>query len=185
MKNILKNAVILLAITLVAAVALSYVYGLTKDPIARAEQKKKAAAYQQVYTEAAAFEDMEDGVARLDAFNATLDGASINEVLLAKDAAGETMGYVFSVTAEGYGGELKLALGIDKTATVVGYAVLSHSESPGFGANCVNADVRDQFIGITDASEVEGISGATISSNALRRQTQAAIDFVKEAEGKG
>ncbi len=185
MKNILKNTAILLAITLVAAVALSYVYELTKDPIAQADQKKKAEAYQQVYTEAATFEDMEDSAARLQAFNDKLDGASINEVLLAKDAAGETVGYVFSVSAKGYGGELKLALGIDKTATVVGYAVLSHSESPGFGANCVNADIRDQFIGITDASEVEGISGATISSNALRRETQAAIDFVKETEGEG
>ncbi len=185
MKSIIKNTAILFAITLVAAIALSFVYELTKEPIALAEQQKKAAAYQQVYSDAASFDDVADAAALLADYNATLTGASVDEVLLASDTAGEKLGYVFSVTAKGYGGDLRLALGIDKTGTVIGYAVLSHSESPGFGANCVNEDVKAQFIGITDASQVDGITGATISSNALRLETQAAIDLVKKMEGNG
>ena len=44
MKTTLKNTGILLAITLVAVTALAFVYELTKEPIARAEQAQKAAA---------------------------------------------------------------------------------------------------------------------------------------------
>jgi electron transport complex protein RnfG len=44
MKNIVKNAGILLAITVVAAIALSFVYELTKEPIALAAQKAKASS---------------------------------------------------------------------------------------------------------------------------------------------
>lgn len=184
MKTTLKNTGILLAITLVAVTALAFVYELTLQPIARAEQAQKAAAYQQVYEAAASFDDCLD-TAALQAFNAArTDGSSVEEILAAKDAAGETLGYVLTaISTKGYGGEIKLALGIDKTGAVVGYAVLSHSESPGFGANCENADVREQFIGIHSADEVDGISGATYTTKALKQETAAALELVAQMGG--
>ena len=184
MKTNLKNTGILLAITLVAVTALAFVYERTKEPIARAEQAQKAAAYQQVYEAASSFDDCLDGAALRQFNDARTDGSSVEEILAAKDAAGETLGYVLTaVSTKGYGGEIKLALGIDKTGTVVGYAVLNHSESPGFGANCENADVREQFIGITGVDEVDGISGATYTTNALKQQTQAALELVAQMGG--
>ncbi len=184
MKKILKNAGILLAITLVAAVALSFVYELTKAPIEQAAQQAKKEAYQQVYETADTFVEVENAADSLKAFNATYaDGTAVEEVLAATDAAGNKLGYVLSVSAKGYAAPVRLALGIDTSGTVVGYAVLSHEESPGFGANCENEDIKQQFLGITSAEEIDGITGATITSNALRRETQAAIDFVKILEG--
>ena len=185
MKKIFKNTVILLAITLVATAALSFVYELTKDPIAFAQQQKKVRAYQEVYADAATFTDLPDAAALLADFNAgRTDGSSIEEVLEAKDAAGQTLGYVLTAkNTKGYGGAVRIALGIDAGGTVVGYAVLEHSESPGFGANCENADVREQFIGITSADQLDGISGATYTTNALRYETQAAIDLVNQLGG--
>lgn len=184
MKSILKNTGILLAITLVAAIALSFVYELTKEPIALAAQKAKAEAYQKVYEGAATFNDVEGATALLNDYNATLTaGTAVEEVLRVEDAAGNTLGYVMSVTAKGYAGAVRIALGIEKSGTVVGYAVLEHGESPGFGANCENEDIKQQFLGITDASQIDGITGATITTNALKAETQAAIDFVKTLEG--
>ena len=181
MKKTLKNTGILLAITLVAVTALAFVYELTIQPIARAEQAQKAAAYQQVYETAASFDKCLDAAA-LQAFNAArTDGSSVEEILAAKDAAGETLGYVLTaISTKGYGGEIKLALGIDKTGAVVGYAVLS----PGFGANCENADVRQQFIGIHSADEVDGISGATYTTKALKQETAAALELVAQMGGE-
>ena len=72
MKSIFKNAGILLAITLVAAVALSFVYELTKEPIAIAAQKAKAEAYQAVYETAASFDDVDDAATLIGDYNATL-----------------------------------------------------------------------------------------------------------------
>lgn len=184
MKNIVKNAGILLAITVVAAIALSFVYELTKEPIALAAQKAKAQAYQAVYEAAAAFEDVDNSTALMKDFNATLTaGTAVEEVLRAVDEAGNPLGYVMTVTAKGYAGPVRIALGIEKSGTVIGYAVLEHEESPGFGANCENEDVKQQFLGITSADQLDGITGATITTGALKSETQAAIDFVRSLEG--
>ncbi len=184
MKTIFKNAGILLAITVVAAIALSYVYELTKEPIALAQQQAKAEAYQAVYEAAAAFEDVDHSATLMKEYNATLPaGTAVEEVLRTVDEAGNSLGYVLTVSAKGYAGPVRIALGIDKSGTVIGYAVLEHEESPGFGANCENEDIKQQFLGITAASQLDGITGATITTNALKNETQAAIDFVRSLEG--
>ncbi len=184
MKQILKNTAVLLAITAVAAVALAFVYELTREPIALAEQQARAEAYQGVYTDVT-FTDVEEVAARLKAYNATLkDGTVINELLSADKAEQGRVGYVLSVSAKGYGGPVTIALGINKSGIVVGYAVLSHSETPGFGANCENADVKAQFLGISSAAELDGITGATITTTALKNATRAALTLVQEMEGE-
>mgnify|MGYP003307716184 CR=1 FL=1 len=188
MKKIIKNTLILLAITLVAGVALSYVYQLTKDPIAAAQAAAKEAAYKSVMTEATAFDAIDGIDEKITAFNeakaAGKPAPTVAEALTAKNAAGEALGYVLTVSAKGYGGQVKIALGIDTAGTITGYAVLDCSgETAGFGARCKDADIAAQFPGKTSADELDGISGATYTTKALKAETQAAIDFVKELGG--
>ncbi len=45
MKNMIKDAAILLLITLAAGLALGFVYQITKEPIALAEEKAASEAY--------------------------------------------------------------------------------------------------------------------------------------------
>ena len=52
MKNIIKDACILFAITLVAGILLGLVYNVTKDPIAQQNEKAKQKAYQEVIADA-------------------------------------------------------------------------------------------------------------------------------------
>lgn len=184
MKPIFKNTAILLVITVVAAVALSFVYELTKEPIAKAEQEARAKAYRAVYADVT-FDTVAEEKTLLKDYNATLaDGTAVGELLTAVAADGRQAGYGLSVSAKGYGGPVTIALGIDLHGRVVGYAVLNHSESPGFGANCENADVKAQFPGITDAEQLDGISGATVTTNALKRATEAALNLVKALGGE-
>lgn len=130
------------------------------------------------------FEDVDNAAALLKDYNDTLSaGTVVEEVLRTVDEAGAHLGYVLTVSAKGYAGPVRIALGIDKSGAVIGYAVLEHEESPGFGANCENEDIRQQFLGITSADQLDGITGATITTNALKSETQAAIDFVKLLEG--
>ena len=49
--TLVHDALILFAITLVAAIALGFVYEITKDPIAEAEAKAKTEAAQAVFAE--------------------------------------------------------------------------------------------------------------------------------------
>ncbi len=186
MKPIIKNTAILLIITLVAAVVLSSVYQLTKEPIAAAEQAAKEAAYKAVYSDAATFDEVENAAALLEEFNSPrTDGSSVLEVLQATDANGAKLGYVLTANSKkGYGGDVKIALGIDTTGTVIGYSVLDCSgETAGFGARAADPDIAEQFPGITDAEQLDGISGATHTTEALKTETQAAIDLVKQLEG--
>lgn len=184
MKQIVKNTAILLVITAVASIALAFVYELTKEPIALAEQKAKAEAYQAVY-DGVSFDILPQIEKKLQAYNKPLtEGTEVQEILVAKGSDGAKVGYAVSVSSNGYGGPVTIALGIDVSGKVVGYAVLNHQETPGFGANCTNGDVVAQFNGITAADQLDGITGATLTTNALKRATQAAIDLVNEIEGE-
>ncbi|MBQ3911657.1 MAG: electron transporter RnfG, partial [Lachnospiraceae bacterium] len=49
--TLIHDALILFAITLIAAIALGFVYEITKDPIAQAEAKAKIDAYKAVFPE--------------------------------------------------------------------------------------------------------------------------------------
>ena len=101
MNKIIKNALILMAITLTAGLALGGVYSITKDPIARQEQKTKEEAYKTVCSQAAVFDAVEDfskEAADQVLMDAGYSAQHIDEVLLAKDESGAILGAVMNVT---------------------------------------------------------------------------------------
>ena len=60
MNKIIKNTLILTAITLVSGLLLGFVHELTAAPIAEQEALAKAKAYAEVFPEAASFNELED-----------------------------------------------------------------------------------------------------------------------------
>lgn len=195
MSKIIKNALILMAITLVAGLALGFVYDITKEPIAEQEQKAKAEAYEAVFPDAATLEtipQIEDVTADarevLDAKGLTQE--DILEVMLAKDDAGNTLGVVMNITThEGYGGDINFSMGIQKDGTVNGIQILSISETAGLGMKAAEEDFYGQYAGKkvdsfnytkTGASadnEINAISGATITTNAVTNGVNAGIYY--------
>lgn len=174
-KGILKDALTLLCITLVAGLCLSFVYELTKGPIANAELQAKAASYKAVMSEADEFGTLTEEQDKL-----LEEMTAVNEVLTAKGKDGNVIGYVMSVTSKnGYAGEVTVAIGVDADGKVTGFAPLSHGESPGFGARMGDDDIKAMFVGIASGAEFDGISGATITSNALREIVDTAIQTAK------
>ena len=113
--------------------------------------------------------------------------SSITGVYKATNSAGDTVGYTFSITTQGYGGKntLKMAVGVDMDGKITGVKVLDHKETAGLGSK-ITTDQR--FIGDVlnkGASEIDGIdriSGATFSSNyykAAIKDALAAFELVK------
>lgn len=183
MKGILKDALTLLCITLVAGLCLSFVYELTKDPIAQAELQKKYESYQAVMSDVKFAELSEEQNAALLATSVHFD-AAIDEVLAANDNSGNLVGFVMSLTSKnGYGGEIKVAVGVGADGRVTGFSPLSHGETPGFGARMENDDIKAMFVGIGSGSEFDGISGATITSTALRQIVDTAVQTVEILKG--
>ena len=122
MKNkIVKDTLALTVITLISGLLLGVVNDITAGPIASQQAKEKEEAYKAVFAEAASFEVVTSGEdADLESY---LDengykAQSIDEVMLAKDDAGNELGYAFSVTtSEGYGGDIQFAMGIQDDGT--------------------------------------------------------------------
>ena len=192
MKGMIKDALILFAITLIAGLMLGVVNDITKEPIARQEQKAKTEACQNVFADAASFEkqEMEDATQAL--ADAGLTGADIDELMAAKDASGSLLGYVITVTDhEGYGGDIQFSMGVTTDGVLNGISLLSISETAGLGMRAgevlvpqfENKDV-DRFTytktGPTADSEIDAISGATITTNAVVNGVNAGLVYFDE-----
>ena len=134
MNKIIKNALILTIITLVAGLGLGFVYEITKDPIAQAQDSAKKEAWQQVFPEAS-IDDFEavdvDTEAAEEAVESLGINAVIDEVCVVN---GGDDGYVITATdKEGYGGDIQITVGITSDGTVNGISILSISETAGLG----------------------------------------------------
>ena len=202
MKNkIIKDALALTLITLVAGVTLGGVYENTKDPIAKQEAQAKAEAYEQVFTDAAAFEavEMDDTLTKTIRDQLDQEGykaQSIEEVMRAEDQSGETLGYAFTVvTSEGYGGDIQFSMGVQNDGTLNGISILSIGETAGLGMNADTPAFKDQFVGkqveklqytkngATQDDEINAISGATVTTNAMTNGVNAGLCAFRVMEG--
>lgn len=202
MKNkIIKDALALTLITLVAGVTLGGVYEITKDPIAKQEAQAKAEAYEQVFTDAAAFEavEMDDTLTKTIRDQLDQEGykaQSIEEVMRAEDQSGETLGYAFTVvTSEGYGGDIQFSMGVQNDGTLNGILILSIGETAGLGMNADTPAFKDQFVGkqveklqytkngATQDDEINAISGAPVTTNAMTNGVNAGLCAFRVMEG--
>ena len=89
------------------------------------------------------------------------------------------LGYAIEVTGEGgYGGDIKFAVGVDKDGNVVGFEVIEHGETTGFGAKITDDKYKESIVGkkIDDLSSVDSISGATVTSKAMQNGFDKVID---------
>ena len=179
-----KNALILCAITLVAGALLAIVNQLTLGPIEKAQLAAQAEAYVSVYPDADHFGAV-DGAEELLAGSkeqlsaAGIQNVEVTDMMTALDASDNLIGYVLSVTdGAGYGGDITVALGIDLKGTVTGFSPLQHSETPGYGAKCEEEGYIDQFPGITSADQIDGIAGATFTTNAIHDAVAGALQFI-------
>ena len=192
-KSMIKNALILFAITLVAGVLLGLVYQVTKDPIAYQEKLAQDKANQSVFAAAATFEDvaLDDAAAAEVASDFT--GVTIESVKEAKDSSGNGLGYVIQVKSKGYGDFITYTVGITNDANVNGISIIKIAETPGLGMNAEKVIVP-QFVDraatafsvvksgqLTDANtQIEAISGATITSKAVTNGVNGAISYFEK-----
>lgn len=182
MRSIIKPAISLLAISGIAACLLGYVNAITAEPIAVAELDTIKASVKEVLPEV-------DNISENDIINVEDENTDVTQYIVAKNAAGDVIGYAISVTTNGFGSGLKLMYGIDTEGTITGLSVLDCSnETPGLGANIgTDASFREQFKGVSsdvavvkDGGNVNAITGATITSRAVANATNTALKFYNE-----
>lgn len=116
-------------------------------------------------------------------------------------------GYVIETVTYGYAGEITMLIGVNNEGKVTGLVVRELSETFGLGANALNDHVflaqflnsagsfavaasgADAFSGATgeaeatgDTVDIDGITGATVTSKAIVRCVNSAIAYVTGAD---
>lgn len=104
------------------------------------------------------------------------------------------LGFAVEVIPSGFGGAITMMVGVSVDGEVTGISIISHAETPGLGAvAAANTDkgvaFRDQFIGLTGGitigdgdNQIDALSGATISSQAVVDGVNAALECVKNLD---
>ena len=192
MKNtIVKDTLAITLITLVAGLALGGIQGITAEPIAQQRQLAKEEAYKAVFSDADSFEtivEAEDPEIEAYLDESGYPSQTINEVVQALDASGSPIGYAFTVTtSEGYGGDIQFAMGVKDDNTVNGISILTIAETAGLGMKADTDEFKSQFAdknvekfeytknGATEDSQIDALSGATITTNAMVNGVNAGL----------
>ena len=191
-KKIVHDALVLFAFTVVLGLILGVVYGITKPSIDQVNYEKTQAAYKQVFEDAASFEEYSDFDADAAAALMTEKGFSdqIDSVNTALDASGNVIGYVLTVTAKDASqASITFSVGIQNDGTV------NIAETPGLGMKAQEEAFYSQFEGKnvdsftvvkaapSSDSEIESISGATITSKAMANGVNACIAYFQNVLG--
>ncbi|MBE3598341.1 MAG: RnfABCDGE type electron transport complex subunit D [Limnochordaceae bacterium] len=175
----LQAVLVLVLVTSAAGVLLASFYHATAPLIASQQQKREIElGLKTLMPEAVTFNRLSQ-----------TDGARVFEAL---DAQGNRVGYGVFTEGQGYHDVIRLAVGIDpEVKELLGVRVLQQSETPGLGSRIEEEGFLGQFAGksLDDAfmpgEDVDGISGATVSSVAVCDIVVQAIEAVRAAtEGR-
>ena len=181
--SIVKDALILFIISMVLAAILSVTKVGTQAAIDKANLEAQINAFNEVCPGYYSSEDITSDVVGASAgYDATLNGEQ--PVLRCKNESGETIGYIVQCTSKGFGGPLNIIVGFDKNGKVVGVRYANTpSETPGLGMKTTESWFLDSWVGHSteDISEVDTISGATVSSSAFKQAMSLACMFAGRA----
>ena len=175
--TLINMLVALLVIAAVSGGVLGLVYGVTKDAIAEVDQKKNEAAIKAVLP-------LENVTYKADTMQFTYEGVNTTfPCNLAFDANGNFQGAAVKTSEGGFGGKIDMMVGFLANGTIKGTSVLSHTETPGLGAN-MTGKFKDQFVDKNpnnfklivkkDGGDVDAITAATITSRAFSKAVDKA-----------
>lgn len=174
--SVVKLAVLLMVICAVVSAVLGGVNMITAPVIAEIAAQKTADAYNAVLPTTGEYEIVEY----------TGDIAGVTAVATCEE------GTVVEMSVSGSQSMLALAIGVDTEGAITGVSVIDHGETPGLGAKSAEPEspFRDSFIGQTagmaldkKGGEVQALTGATITSQAIVDAANAAIAVAAEIAG--
>lgn len=179
--GVLQSAVIGLKLLLVCAIVagvISFVYAMTADAYEKNLQATKNQAIGEIF-----------GKEGLSCVAVPYDG---DEVIYQVLENGSLIGYCVEVKSSGFGGDIEMMVGYSVNGCepmVLGVSIVAHSETPGLGAKVENGDFLKQFVGQSldwdgDAN-FDAISGATISSTAVKQGVEKALASLRTVLLKG
>lgn len=188
-KYLIKLTVTLFLTCCVVAGLLGATNMVTKDKIAAINLEKTQEAMKAVVADPDN-STFSDALALTDEMTAAAlaGGGTLTEAYEVQ-VGGAPAGHALKIVASGSQGNIEMMVGLDAEGVVTGVSVVSHKETAGIGTRVVDNElntagvpVLDQFQGKSAAdgtlnvgSNVDAISGATVSSKGVTAGVNAAI----------
>ena len=188
-KYLIKLTVTLFLTCCVVAGALGAVNMVTEGPIAEINKTKTEAAMKAVVADPdnSTFSDALDLTDEMK--DAALAGGGTLTEAYEVQVGGAAAGHALKIVASGSQGNIEMMVGLDAEGVVTGVSVVSHKETAGIGTKVMDNEltaagigVLNQFAGKSAAdgtlnvgSNVDAISGATVSSKGVTAGVNAAI----------
>ncbi|MCQ2480054.1 MAG: FMN-binding protein [Clostridia bacterium] len=181
-KAIIIPTISLFLICLFATLLLGVVNGVTEEKIAQNAIITEENSRKIVMADAASFVEIDKDKSY------TFDGTTIlYSYADALDENGKTIGYVLVTDSTGYGGKISTMTGIDTEGKVTGIEFLEIGETVGLGMNATKPTFKDQFKGLVSGiivnknapsgNEIKALTGATITSKAVTKGVNTALDI--------
>lgn len=168
-KELIMPTLVLVVICLAASAALALTNQVTRPIITAAQEAAAREARLQVLPSADDFTQVTG-----------CESENIIDVYEANNGAG----YAITTKAKGYGGELRVMVGIDAEGKIADTQVLVCSETPGLGTRVQEDPYRSQYPGKDASLEgVDVISGSTVSSAAFEQAVSEAFAVYAQVTG--
>ena len=183
-KSSLFNMIMAMTVvSICSAASIAYVYQKTKEPIEASKTMKISKA-------------IEEMVGNFDnkpyEERTTLSGGDL-ELYPARENGTITSVAIKSYSNNGFGGKIELIIGILMDGTVSGYKIIQQNETPGLGTKIAENKFSEQFVGLNahdenfelskNGGEIDALTGATISSNAVVEAVKKAVTAYKKFAG--
>ena len=160
MRDYIKYAGILFAITLVVAVLLGVVNMFTAPIIEKNSADKQNMAIESVVDGKIDYSTMA---------HHTVEGESSVREIVSFITVDDKVVYAVKSVPVGYGGDIEMMIGFNEAGLVTGVEIINMSETPGLGAVAKgNTKWLSQFMG-KGSKELDAITGATITSEAIKK----------------
>lgn len=194
MRDMIKPSLSLFAICLITAFCLAFVNNMTKGTIAERTEKDAQEQRKQVLTEADSFKKLDDWQDE--------DESGLVRDVYAAYKGEDLVGYVFNAFPSGYGGEIAVTVGVGNSSKITGVRIGGNEETPGLGSKTADdkftvqyqdKDINSDLVIVKKPAsadnEIQAVSGATISSNAVTSAVQASAELgrklLQEQNGGG
>jgi electron transport complex protein RnfG len=174
--------IVLFVICLVVSTGLAATFSITNPVIVENTKKLEDETRQVLLPDADSFTEYDGKLLKSD------DGkVAVTAVFVADNGEGMVM----NIETKSFGGTLTEMVGIDKTGAITGVKVTNSSDTPGVGTKAAEPSFLDQYKGLPELSDptakkdtnVNAVSGATVSSNAIHYGVYQSLEQFKQMGG--
>ena len=169
MKKSLYLSLFLGVISVLAAVILSLTNTLTESTIKQSNIDKQNRQLSAIFTQKTKFTEEK------------LDGSfKTIEAIYKAEENNKVLGYVYRVKTKGYAGKIRYFVAVNPNGKYITFNSIEHGETPGFGTKMDEKPFKNQFTEKTISDDIDGLSGATITTNGLFKGLDEVVEHFEK-----